>query len=71
MTRIGSPALAVAALLFCIYFANVAAGAFAQASFLGDVSEMLTLFGASVAFVIGVLGREAAAKDRKARAPSD
>lgn len=69
MKPTGRAALLAALLLFAIYFANVALGAFAQAAFLDDVAEMLTLFASSVAFVAGVLMREArrneAAEERR------
>lgn len=58
----GTVALAVAAALFAVFLADVAAGAFAQTSFLGDVGEMLMLFAASIAFVVAVLLRERAAQ---------
>lgn len=52
--------LAGSIIVFCIYFANVALGAFAGAAFLGDVGEMLVLFAASILFVVAILKREAA-----------
>ncbi|MGB3313610.1 MAG: hypothetical protein WBB85_04295 [Albidovulum sp.] len=55
-------ALSVALGLFTIFVANVAFGAILGAAFLGDVSEMLVLFAASIAFVASILRREAAAK---------
>ena len=54
--------LAAAAVVFAIYFLNVALGAFAGAAFLGDVGEMLVLFAASILFVVAILQKEAAAK---------
>lgn len=65
--RSGFRALAVAAAFFALFLINVSAGAFAQSSFLGDVGDMLTLLAASVAFVIGVLQRENAARLDKGR----
>ena len=56
--------LAASIVVFVIYFANVAMGAFAQAAFLGDVGEMLVLFAASILFVVAILKREAARKNR-------
>ena len=56
--------LAASIVVFVIYFANVAMGAFAQAAFLGDVGEMLVLFAASILFVVAILQREAARKNR-------
>lgn len=47
-------------IVFCVFFLNVAMGAFADASFLGDVGEMVVLFAASVIFVVAILKREAA-----------
>lgn len=44
--------------LFTAFFANVALGAFARAAFMGNVAEMLTLAGASLLFVAGVLLKE-------------
>ncbi|WP_282152686.1 hypothetical protein [Ruegeria atlantica] len=52
--------LAASALVFVIYFANVALGAFANSAFLGDVGEMLVLFAASILFVVAILKKEAA-----------
>ncbi len=50
--------------VFLIYFANVAAGAFWDQRFLGDVSEMLVLFAASILFVIAILKKEAERKNK-------
>lgn len=49
-------------IVFTVFFVNVAMGAFADASFLGDVGEMVVLFFASVLFVVAILKREAARK---------
>ena len=57
----GGPALIGALLCFLVFFGNVALGAAGGGVFLGDVAEMLTLFAASILFVIGVHAREAAA----------
>jgi len=46
-------------IVFLIYFANVAAGALLDRVVLGDVSEMLVLFAASILFVIAILKKEA------------
>ncbi len=54
--------LAASIAAFAIYFANVALGAFAGTTFLGDVGEMLVLFAASILFVVAILKKEA---DRK------
>ncbi len=56
--------LAASIIVFVIYFANVALGAFANSAFLGDVGEMLVLFAASILFVVAILKKEA---DRDAR----
>lgn len=46
-------------IVFIIYFANVASGAFWDRVYLGDVGEMLVLFVASILFVVAILGKEA------------
>ncbi|WP_298848135.1 hypothetical protein [uncultured Ruegeria sp.] len=51
--------LAASAVVFAIYFANVALGAFANSAFLSDVGEMLVLFAASILFVVAILKKEA------------
>ncbi|SHF07114.1 hypothetical protein SAMN05444279_11635 [Ruegeria intermedia] len=51
--------LAASAIVFAVYFANVALGAFAGRAFLGDVGEMLVLFAASILFVVAILKKEA------------
>lgn len=51
--------LAASIVVFAIYFANVALGAFAGSAFLGDVGEMLVLFAASILFVVAILKKEA------------
>lgn len=56
--------LAASIIVFVIYFANVALGAFANSAFLGDVGEMLVLFAASILFVVAILKKEA---DRDAK----
>lgn len=48
-----------AAIVFAVFFTNVAMGAFADAAFLGDVGEMLVLSCASVLFVVAILKKEA------------
>lgn len=55
--------LAASAIVFAVYFANVALGAFARASFLGDVGEMLVLFAAAILFVVAILKKEADRSD--------
>lgn len=52
-------ALIGALTLFVLFFTNVSMGAAGRGVFLGDVAEMLVLFGSSILFVIGVLIREA------------
>lgn len=59
--------LAASLIVFVIYFANVALGAFAGSAFLGDVQEMLVLFAASILFVVAILKKEA---DRDAESDS-
>jgi len=56
--------LAASIVVFVMYFANVALGAFASAAFLGDVGEMLVLFTASILFVVAILQKEAARKNK-------
>ena len=51
--------LAASAVVFVVYFANVALGAFAGRAFLGAVGEMLVLFAASILFVVAILKKEA------------
>ena len=69
-TGIGRWALVASAVLFGLYLANVVIG---KASALlgasepmsaGDVPEFLTLFAASICFVIGTLSKETQANDR-------
>ena len=55
--------LAASLVVFAIYFANVALGAFAGGAFLGDVGEMLVLFAASILFVVAILRKEAQRKN--------
>jgi hypothetical protein len=49
---------------FAIYTLNVVVGSVSGAAFLGGVGEMLLLLAASIAFVGGILRREAAEKQR-------
>ena len=44
--------------IFAIYFANVVTGALGGTVFLSDIAEMLTLFAASIIFVIAILYQE-------------
>jgi hypothetical protein len=55
--------LAASVVVFVVYFTNVALGAFAGSSFLGDVGEMLVLFAAVILFVVAILKKEADRKD--------
>lgn len=54
-----------AVVVFAVFFANVALGAFASAAFLGDIGEMVVLFAASILFVAAILRREADEKTNK------
>ena len=65
MSRSGAFPLIAALICFLIYFGNVTAGAAGIGVFLGDVAEMLMLLATSVLFVIGVLAREASARNRE------
>jgi len=51
--------LVVSAIVFALYFANVALGALAGSAVLGDVGEMLVLFTATILFVVAILDKEA------------
>lgn len=59
--------LAIAGVLFSIFVANVALGAFGETQAFGDIGELLALFCASVCFVVAILRREANEK----RNPND
>ncbi|MBV6633857.1 MAG: hypothetical protein KI792_12600 [Alphaproteobacteria bacterium] len=48
-------AFVIAGILFAVFVGNVTMGAAFKSGFLGDVTEMVVLFGACVSFVIGVL----------------
>lgn len=65
MRTTGTPSLIGALLCFLCFFGNVTMGAAGLGVVLGDVGEMLLLFVAVLLFVIGVLAREAAAKNNK------
>lgn len=56
--------LAASAIVFGIYFANVALGAFAGAAFLSNIGEMLVLFAAAILFVVAILKKEADRKNK-------
>ena len=47
-------------IVFLVYFANVASGAFLDRVYFGDVGEMLVLFAATILFVVAILQKEAA-----------
>lgn len=64
MTGNGNAALLGALVLFALFFGNVALGASGVAHRLGGVAEMLVLLASAILFVIGVLGKEAAAGKR-------
>ncbi|MGJ8621489.1 MAG: hypothetical protein ACSHW1_01855 [Yoonia sp.] len=51
-----------ALVLFVVFAVNVGLGSFANASFLGDVGEMLLLLAVAVLFVVAILQKEAASK---------
>lgn len=51
--------LAMSILAFLVFALNVALGAMAGTTFLGDVGEMLVLFAASALFVVAILKKEA------------
>lgn len=57
--------LTLALLLFATFSANVVMGSMGLGGFLGDVSEMLTLFAATIFFVAVILQKEAADKKSK------
>jgi hypothetical protein len=52
-------ALIIAALLVLVFVVNVAIGSISGNPILGNVAEMLLLFGASISFVTAVLKKEA------------
>ncbi|WP_120496784.1 hypothetical protein [Kiloniella sp. EL199] len=54
----------IAILLFLIFASNVVLGSSGQAVFLGDVTEMLVLFAAVIAFVAMILQKEAVQKEK-------
>ena len=51
--------LIASAIVFALYFANVALGALTGSAVLGDVGEMLVLFAATILFVLAILKKEA------------
>lgn len=56
--------LAASIVVFALFFANVALGAFADSAILGDVGEMVILFSASILFVVAILQSEAVRKQK-------
>ncbi len=54
-------AFIIASLLVVAFTVNVAIGAIGDGPVVGNVAEMLVLLSASVAFVVGILQREARA----------
>lgn len=52
----------IAALLLLAFTANVVIGAVSAAPLVGNVAEMIILFGASIAFCVGILRAEAREK---------
>ncbi|NVO58021.1 hypothetical protein HW561_19680 [Rhodobacteraceae bacterium B1Z28] len=57
--------LTLALLLFAVFGTNVVLGSMGMGGFLGDVSEMLILLAATIAFVAAILQKEAAEKRSK------
>lgn len=58
-------AFIAALLLLSAFIANVAIGAIGDGPLVGNVTEMIMLLLASIAFVTGILQREAYEKKRK------
>ena len=56
--------LALAAVLFTAFVADVLMGALADTSILNDVQEMLMLFASSIVFVAAILTRERKSKEK-------
>ena len=57
-------ALILSAIFFAILAVNVGIGSAGGQVFLGDIGEMLVLFASSIFFVVAILQREAARKDK-------
>ncbi|MEL6205512.1 MAG: hypothetical protein AAFR47_09395 [Pseudomonadota bacterium] len=57
-------AFLIAALLLAFFVANVTVGAVTGTPWIGNVAEAIVLFGSSIAFVAGILKREADAAGR-------
>jgi hypothetical protein len=60
-------AFIIASVLLVAFIANVAIGAIGDGPLVGNVTEMVVLLAASVAFAVGILQREV--RDKKARKP--
>ncbi|MEO1705949.1 MAG: hypothetical protein AAFR53_05885 [Pseudomonadota bacterium] len=58
-------AYAIATLLLLAFIANVVMGAIGQSAPVGIVTEMLILFGAAIAFSVGILRSEARQKSQQ------
>jgi hypothetical protein len=56
--------LIASAILFVILAVNVGIGSSGGKVFLGDVGEMLVLFASAIFFVVAILQREAARKNK-------
>ena len=54
-------------LLFGVFCVNVALGSFYDSRFLNDVGEMLVLSGVAVLFVIAIIQKESAEKNKPAK----
>lgn len=63
----GAVALALAAILFAVYFANVAAGAAGLGVYISNVNEVIILFASVTCFVVGILEREARANAARSK----
>ena len=70
MIRNGQIVLVAALTCFLVFFASLTVGAAGLGPVFDDVTEMLTLFGASLLFVAGVLMLEAAEKGNGGSRPS-
>lgn len=58
-------AFIIALVLFLAFTANVAIGAIGDGPLVGNVTELLLLLAASIAFVVGILQQEAKTKSAK------
>jgi len=56
--------LIASAILFVILAVNVGIGSMGGTVFLGDIGEMLVLFASTIFFVVAILQREAARKNK-------